>query len=192
MLLPERVAGSVDVQITWSQREPQAAGRSLRAMAAERGMDATALAAALMPAGGIYFAMSDDDVDRILVHPLAMIGSDGLPASGIQHPRLWGTFPRVLGHYARDRRVLSLESAIHKMTGLPARRFGLEGRGFVLPSHAADLTIFDPATIEDRATYADPAMRPRGIHWVLVNGEVAVAGGEVVVQHGGQVLRRAA
>jgi N-acyl-D-amino-acid deacylase len=155
-------------------------------------MDATALAAALMPAGGIYFAMSDDDVDRILVHPLAMIGSDGLPASGIQHPRLWGTFPRVLGHYARDRRVLSLESAIHKMTGLPARRFGLEGRGFVLPSHAADLTIFDPATIEDRATYADPAMRPRGIHWVLVNGEVAVAGVEVVVQHGGQVLRRAA
>ena len=80
MLLPERVAGSTDVQITWSQPEPQAAGRSLRAMAAERGLTPEAMAAALMPGGAIYFAMSDEDVDRILTHPLAMIGSDGLPA----------------------------------------------------------------------------------------------------------------
>lgn len=190
MLLPERVASSVDVQITWSQREPQAAGRSLRQMAAERGIDAAALAAQLMPAGAIYFAMSDEDVDRILAHPLAMIGSDGLPAPGIQHPRLWGTFPRVLGHYARDRRLLSLETAVHKMTGLPAQRFGLAGRGLVRAGHAADLTVFDPTRISDHATYESPALAPSGIHWVLVNGHVAVQGGEVVGQHAGQLLRR--
>ena len=192
MLLPERVASSVDVQVTWSQREPLAAGRSLRQMAAERGIEPAALAAALMPAGAIYFAMSDDDVDRILAHPLTMIGSDGLPAPGAQHPRLWGSFPRVLGHYARDRGLLKLETAVHKMTGLPARRFGMAGRGLVLPGYAADLTVFDPVTVSDCATYADPALPPRGIHWVLVNGQVAVAGGDVVGQHGGLVLRRSA
>lgn len=192
MLLPERVAGSTDVQITWSQPEPQAAGRSLRAMAAERGLTPEAMAAALMPGGAIYFAMSDEDVDRILTHPLAMIGSDGLPAPGPQHPRLWGTFPRVLGHYARERRLLSLETAVHKMTGLTARRFGLHGRGFVAPQHAADLTVFDPATVADRATYADPAQPPQGIRWVLVNGRVAVDDGAVADAHAGQVLRRVA
>ncbi|MFY7857356.1 MAG: N-acyl-D-amino-acid deacylase family protein [Rubrivivax sp.] len=190
MLLPERVAGSTDVQITWSQPEPQAAGRSLRAMAAERGLTPEAMATALMPGGATYFAMSDEDVDRILAHPLAMIGSDGLPAPGPQHPRLWGTFPRVLGHYARERRLLSLETAVHKMTGLTARRFGLRGRGGVAPQHAADLTVFDPATVADRATYADPAQPPQGIRWVLINGRVAVEDGAVADAHAGEVLRR--
>jgi N-acyl-D-amino-acid deacylase len=148
------------------------------------------MATALMPGGATYFAMSDEDVDRILAHPLAMIGSDGLPAPGPQHPRLWGTFPRVLGHYARERRLLSLETAVHKMTGLTARRFGLRGRGGVAPQHAADLTVFDPATVADRATYADPAQPPQGIRWVLINGRVAVEDGAVADAHVGEVLRR--
>ena len=190
MLLPERVAGSTDVQITWSQREPAAAGRSLRAMAAERGVDPVALAQALMPGGAIYFAMSDDDVDRILAHPLCMIGSDGLPAPGAQHPRLWGTFPRLLGHYVRDRRLLSLETAVHKMTGLPARRFSLTGRGLLQLGACADVTVFDADTIADRATYSQPATEPVGVRWVLVNGQVALAEGEPQTQHAGAVLKR--
>ncbi len=190
MLLPERVASSSDVQITWSQRKPATAGRSLREMAAERGMDASALAAALMPGGAIYFAMSDDDVERIMTHPLTMIGSDGLPAAGAQHPRLWGTFPRVLGHYARDRRLLSLETAVHKMTGLPARRFGLAGRGLLRPGFAADVTVFDPSTVRDHATYAAPTAAPSGIGWVLVNGQVVVQAGAVALHHAGSLLLR--
>jgi N-acyl-D-amino-acid deacylase len=98
----------------------------------------------------------------------------------------------VLGHYARDRRLLALETAVHKMTGLPARRFGLADRGLVRPTLSADLTVFDPSTVCDRATYAEPVLPPTGIRWVLVNGRVAVEDGEVVGQHAGQVLRRAA
>lgn len=190
MLLPERVATSRDVMITWSRAEPAAAGRSLRTMAAERGIDATELARQLLPGGAIYFAMSDEDVERILAHPLAMVGSDGLPGEGPQHPRLWGTFPRVLGHYARERGLFSLEQAVHKMTGLTARRFGLAGRGVLQPGAAADITVFDPATVADRASYAEPQAAPVGITTVLVNGQVVVEQGEVVQHHAGQLLRR--
>ena len=97
--MPSRVAMCRDVQITWSQTEPEAAGQSLMQLATQRGVDAPTLAAQLMPGGAIYFAMSDDDLDRILAHPLSMIGSDGLPHDRWPHPRLWGSFPRVLGHY---------------------------------------------------------------------------------------------
>ncbi|MDP1650503.1 MAG: D-aminoacylase [Rubrivivax sp.] len=190
MLLPERVAACTDVQVTWSQPEPQAAGRSLRRMAAERGIAPEALAAALMPGGAIYFAMSDADVERILAHPLAMIGSDGLPGDGVPHPRLWGTFPRVLGHCARERGLLALEAAVHKMTGLTARRFGLAGRGLLQPGCSADVTVFDAGAVADRATYADPTAAPLGIAWVLVNGQLAVDHGEVAHGHAGALLRR--
>ena len=97
MLLPARVAVSRDVRITWSKVEPAAAGRSLFTMAAERGIDPTTLATQLVPGGAIYFAMSDEDVDRILAHPLVMIGSDGLPHDPVPHPRLWGTFCACAG-----------------------------------------------------------------------------------------------
>jgi N-acyl-D-amino-acid deacylase len=190
MLLPERVTHSTDVQITWSLPQPQSAGRLLREMAAEQGVDPATLARRLMPAGAIYFAMSDDDVDRILAHPLTMIGSDGLPAPGAQHPRLWGTFPRVLGHYARGRKLLSLEMAVHKMTGLPARRFGLAGRGLLQAGACADITVFDPLTIADRATYSDPSAEPLGIDWVMVNGQLAIDHGQALAQHAGSLLLR--
>jgi N-acyl-D-amino-acid deacylase len=191
VLLPERVAQSRDVQITWSAAEPASAGRLLSALAAERGLDAVATARALVPGGAIYFAMDDADVDRILAHPLAMIGSDGLPAPGVQHPRLWGSFPRVLGHYARERRLLTLETAVHKMTGLPARRFGLAGRGSIAPGAVADITVFDAAAVRDRASYADPSAEPEGIECVIVNGRVAAERGTITDDRAGALLPRA-
>ena len=190
MLLPARVAMSSDVRITWSQPEPGTAGRSLLDLARERGMDPTALAAQLQPGGAIYFAMSDEDVDRILAHPLVMVGSDGLPHDQVPHPRLWGTFPRVLGHYVRQRRVLALEAAVHKMTGLTARRFGLAARGELRVGAAADVTLFDAGQVLDGATFDAPIAPPLGIRWVLVNGRVAVEDGQQADDRAGQVLRR--
>jgi N-acyl-D-amino-acid deacylase len=190
MLLPSRVAVSSDVRITWSRVEPAAAGRSLFTMAAERGIDPTTLAEQLVPGGAIYFAMSDEDVDRILAHPLVMIGSDGLPHDPVPHPRLWGTFPRVLGHYVRQRRLLALENAVHKMTGLTARRFGLAARGELRLGAAADITLFDADRVLDGATFDVPIAAPAGIRWVLVNGRVAVADGQQADDRAGQVLRR--
>jgi N-acyl-D-amino-acid deacylase len=192
MLLPERVPLSTDVQITWSRAEPAAAGRRLKAMAAERGLAPEELARRLQPAGAIYFAMSEEDVERILAHPLTMVGSDGLPHDERPHPRLWGSFPRVLGHYARERRLFSLEAAVHKMTGLTARRFGLAQRGLVAPGAFADLTLFDPERVQDRARFDDPVAPPAGVPVVIVNGVVAVDGGAVVGHHAGRLLRRGA
>ena len=134
--------------------------------------------------------MDEGDVERILAHPLTMIGSDGIPQDTVPHPRLWGSFPRVLGHYARDRGLLSLEAAVHKMTGLTARRFGLAGRGQVAPGHFADLVLFDPATVADRARFDDPMQPPQGIGTVLLNGRVVVDGGHVTDLRAGRLLRR--
>lgn len=190
MLLPERVASSRDVQITWSKADPTAAGRSLRTMATERGLAPEALARRLRPGGAIYFAMDEADVERILAHPLTMIGSDGLPHDRFPHPRLWGSFPRVLAHYARERGLFSLETAVHKMTGLTARRFGIAGRGLVAPGAAADLVVFDAARIADRARFDDPLAAPTGIRRVWVNGRLVVDDGQLVERHAGRVLRR--
>ena len=132
--------------------------------------------------------MSDEDVDRILAHPLVMIGSDGLPHDEVPHPRLWGTFPRVLGHYVRQRRLLALELAVHKMTGLTARRFGLASRGELRVGAAADVTVFDAAQVLDGATFDTPVAPPAGIRWVLVNGRVAVDDGQQADDRAGQVL----
>ncbi|MGL1400221.1 amidohydrolase family protein, partial [Vibrio parahaemolyticus] len=92
-----------------------------------------------------------DDVNRILSHPATVVGSDGLPNDPLPHPRLWGAFPRVLGYYSREQKLFSLATAVHKMTGLSAQRFGLEQRGFVREGYHADLVLFDPETIRDAA-----------------------------------------
>jgi N-acyl-D-amino-acid deacylase len=192
MLLPERVALSREVQVTWSRAEPAAAGRLLSSLAQERGLPSEEMARRLAPGGAIYFAMSDEDVERILAHPLCMVGSDGLPHDAHPHPRLWGSFPRVLGHYARERRLLALEQAIHKMTGLPARRFGLAGRGLVQPGHAADLVLLDANTVRDEASFAEPRRAPQGIHRVWVNGRTVVEQGQTTgARPGALLLRRA-
>src|SRR5215208_6533572 len=114
--------------------------------------------------------MSEDDVRRILRHPATVIGSDGLPNDPRPHPRLWGAFPRVLGRYSRDERLFPLAVAVHKMTGLSARRFGLRGRGYVRDGFAADLVLFDPDTVRDVATFTDPQRPAEGIAAVWVNG----------------------
>ena len=191
MLDPDRAALVGDVLVTWSQAHPAMGGRRLRDIAAEWGLDLRQAAERLLPGGAIYFTMAVDDVERVLAHPLTMIGSDGLPHDQHPHPRLWGSFPRVLGHFVRDRGLLPLERAVHKMTGLPARRFGLHDRGTIAPGQAADLVLLDPATVRDTATYERPQSVAAGIAMVMVNGCIAVRNGEHLDLHAGRRLRPA-
>ncbi len=144
----------------------------------------------------VRFSMCEEDVEYVMRHPLVMIGSDsgaltaGPGAQGKPHPRAYGTFPRVLGHYVRERQVLTLEEAIRKMTGLAAARFQLWDRGLLRPGCYADITIFDPETIRDEATFTDPHRYATGIHYVLVNGQLALEQGGQTEVLAGQVLRR--
>lgn len=158
------------VLVTWSEARPDLAGRDVDDLAREFGTDRAGVVGMLSPAGGIFFSMDEADVQRILAHPSTMIGSDGLPHDARPHPRLWGTFPRVLGYYAREEGLFPLEEAVRKMTGLPAERFGLTGRGVIRPGAFADLVLFDPETIIDRATWDDPVRPADGIEMVMVNG----------------------
>ena len=119
-----------------------------------------------------------------------MIGSDGLPHDAKPHPRLWGTFPRVLGHYARDLKLFSLETAVYKMTGLPAKRFGLAGRGVLQAGAHADITLFDPNTVIDVADFKDGSAPAKGIHTVIVNGAPVWAGGKATGARPGTLLTR--
>jgi N-acyl-D-amino-acid deacylase len=177
--------------VAWSHAMPAAAGRDLDELAQEHGLAPEAMIDALQPAGAIYFSMDEADVERILAHPATMVGSDGLPHDTFPHPRLWGAFPRVLGHYARGRGLFSMETAVHKMTGLPAARFGLAGRGLVVPGAAADLVVFDAERVCDAATFAQPLQPAVGIHRVYVNGALAWHDGAGTGARVGQVLRRA-
>jgi len=136
----------------------------------------------------IIHMMDEADVQRILSAPYAMIGSDGVPTPGKPHPRIAGCFARVLGHYSRDLKLFPLAEAVRKMTSLPASRFGLKDRGAVAAGKIADLVVFDPATVIDRATYDDPLLAPAGVDAVLVNGKVAVRSGTDTRVRSGQVL----
>ena len=192
----KQVTSDFDIQVTWSESHPDMGGRLLADIAAEWQVDLTEAARRLQPAGAVYHCMDEADVRRILAHPLTMIGSDGLPHDSRPHPRLWGTFPRVLGHYARDRGMFTLEAAIHKMTGLSAKRFRIAERGLLQPGFFADVTVFDPLTIRDNATFEDPIQLSTGITAVFVNGAPAYVGeggpslGELV--RAGRLLRRVA
>ncbi|MBI2771296.1 MAG: D-aminoacylase [Burkholderiales bacterium] len=188
MLDAEKAARTGNVLITWSSPHPDASGRTLESLAREWGVGLQEAAGRLMPGGAIYFSMSQQDVDRVLSHPAAMIGSDGLPHDSRPHPRLWGTFPRVLGHYSRDRKLFPLEAAVHKMTGLPAQRFGLRGRGILAEGNAADLVVFDPDHIREGSTYENPTGPAIGIDCVIVNGQIAMWKGDVFNSHAGQRL----
>ena len=190
VLLPDMVEHAERVIVTWSEPHPEAAGRDLAEIAAELGLDPMAAADRLRPAGGIYFMMDEADVRRIMAYEHAMIGSDGLPHDHHPHPRLWGTFPRVLGHYARELGLLTLEDAVRRMTGLTAARFGLEGRGEVRPGAYADLVVFDAETVADRATFEAPTLPAAGIDLVMVNGEVIREDGRATGSRPGRVLAR--
>ncbi len=186
-----QVAPDVEILITWSEPHPEAARCKLADIAADWGLPLVEAARRLQPAGAVYHNMSEADVRRILAHPLCMIGSDGLPNDPFPHPRLWGTFPRVLGHYCRDERLLPLPAAIHKMTALPAATYGLADRGMIRAGALADLVLFDFDRIRDVATFAHPQQPAEGIDTVIVNGRVVFHAG-AVEEHAGRLLRRAA
>jgi len=180
----KQVTDAYDILITWSEPEPAQGGRLLADIAAGWGIPLMEAAIRLQPAGAVYHCMDEADVRRILVHPLTMIGSDGLPRDPRPHPRLWGTFPRVLGHYARDEALFPLHTAVHKMTGLPASRFALGARGVIRAGGCADLVLFDPARVRDTASFHDPVRAAEGIDAVWVNGQLAYDGNAVVARPG--------
>lgn len=191
VLDPSKLRDDVRTLVTWSEPYPEMAGRDLNDVAADWGCSRDEAAHRLLPAGAIYFQMDEADVRRILAFPLTMIGSDGLPHDKHPHPRLWGTFPRVLGHYAREVGLFSMEEAVRKMTGLPAASFGLAGRGLLREGHAADLVLFDRDEVKDAATFEDPTRPSLGIAQVIVNGEIAWTCGGRAVRRVGRLLRRA-
>jgi len=184
------------VQIASCPGCPSYDGRRLTEIAASEGLGLAELVIKILNLPGaertvvISFSMAEADVESNLQHPRVMVGSDGLPnPEGRPHPRLYGTFPRVLAEYGRKRGLLTLEAAIAKMSKLPCERFGLRDRGRIEVGRYADLLLFDQDTIADRGTYADPKQHPIGIDLVLVNGAVAAEGGRTTDVRAGRLLR---
>ncbi|MEJ2634382.1 MAG: D-aminoacylase [Calditrichia bacterium] len=143
------------------------------------------------------FAMDEGNLKKVLASPLVMIGSDGSVAAPYgplsrskPHPRYYGTFPRVLGKYSREEKVFDLPTAVKKMTSMPAEKLGLKGRGRLREGYFADVVVFNPETVIDRATYIEPHQYPAGIEYVLVNGKITIAKGEHTGAHAGSVLRK--
>lgn len=176
------------VLVTWSTPHPDLAGRYLNEIAGDWGVSEADALDRLQPGGAVYFMMSEHDVQRILRYPHSMIGSDGLPHDPRPHPREWGTFPRVLGHYARKLKLFPLEEGIRRMTSLPAMQFGLAGRGLIAVGAFADLCVFDPETIEDAATFQDPKRPSRGIHSVFTAGRCVWQYGAPTGERPGRLL----
>jgi N-acyl-D-amino-acid deacylase len=187
---PGRAQPGVRIMVTWSTPHPDCAGRMLDDIAREWRCSAGQAAERLLPAGAIYFQLDEGDVRAILAYEHTMIGSDGLPHDVHPHPRLWGAFPRVLGHYSREVGLFGLEEAVRRMTGLPARWFGFADRGVVRPGAFADLVVFDAATVKDTGTFTEPAQPAAGIDLVMVNGRVVWRAGRPTGARPGRVLRR--
>ena len=190
VLIDELVAKSSKTLVTWCDPHPEFCARYLDDIALELGCSPTDAIAKLQPAGAVYFLMDEADVTRIICSSEAMIGSDGLPEDLHPHPRLWGTFPRVLGQYVRERGVLTLESAVHRMTGRSADKFGLRDRGQLAVGKYADICVFDAASVRDAATFEQPTRPAVGIHHVFVNGKMALANGVPTDTRAGIVLLR--
>ena len=190
VLSADRAASSSRVIVSWSKKLPQFAGRDLGDIAKELGVSQEEAIKRLNPAGAIYFRMDEADVQRILQFDETMIGSDGLPHDTSPHPRLWGSFPRVLGHYGRNLGLFPLEKAVHKMTGLTARNFGLKDRGVLKEGAYADLALFDAETVDEAATYEKPIAPARGVEMVIVNGNIVWSEGRTTGARPGRVLPR--
>jgi N-acyl-D-amino-acid deacylase len=190
-----QVSSTADTTFGW------AVGRKLGELAQERGEDPYALLLTLIignrgSCGMVGFGMSEENTEQILSHPLGMVCSDGSAlategplSGGTPHPRSFGTFPRVLGYYSRERRAMPLETAIHKMTGMPAKRLRFTGRGVLEPGAFADLVAFDPATVADRATFENPHQSPVGIEHVMVNGRFVLRQGEHTNELAGRIVK---
>ena len=189
MLGADKVKNATRTMVTWSVPFPQYAGQDLVDVAADMGCSPDAAIEQLLPAGAIYFMMDEDDVRRIMAYPHTMIGSDGLPGDAHPHPRLWGTFPRVLGRYSRDEGLFPLETAVRKMTSMTAELFKMVDRGVIRPGAYADLVLFDADTVLDAATFEKPATPAEGIETVFVNGRTVWQSGAVTGQRPGRALR---
>lgn len=168
-----QVTPDFDIIVTWSDPHPDKAKQSLQSIAEQWQLSLLDAAKKLQPAGAIYHGMHEDDVRKFISLPFSMVGSDGLPCDPHPHPRLWGTFPRVLGRYCRDEKLLTMSKAIHKMTGLSAIEFDLKQRGFVRHGYYADLVLFDPLTIADEADFDNPVAISKGVEKVWVNGQLS-------------------
>jgi N-acyl-D-amino-acid deacylase len=196
VLREDLVDGVIDILVSWSTPHPEMTGRTLASIANEWGVEQKEACRRLQPGGACYFQMHEDDVKRVIAHPLTMIGSDGLPHDQHPHPRLWGAFPRVLARYWREQKLFSLETAIYKMTGMSARNFRLHQRGQLQPGWHADVVVLDPARVRDVATYEDPIALSEGIEKVFVNGELAYVAGNAdaanakVQARAGRLLKR--
>ena len=185
-----------DVVVASTRSHPEWEGRSVAEFASEWGIDGQAAAErilALEPmATCVIHSMSEDDVQLVMRHPSTMIGSDGIPSlEGRPHPRLYGSFARVLGRYSRELGIFPLEEAIYRMTGFAAQKFRLPDRGRVREGGFADLVVFDPETIIDEGSYEDPHRPPRGIAQVFVNGHHSVRDGAHTSERSGTTLRAA-
>ncbi|NJD10889.1 MAG: D-aminoacylase [Gemmatimonadetes bacterium] len=201
-ILAERGGGDLDrIQFSRVSWDTDLEGKTLKQLAECRNLEPTpengarVVLDAVLSGGGsaIYHVLDEQDVRRIMTHPFTMIASDGRlaqPGQAQPHPRSYGTFPRVLGEYARERGVLSLAAAVHKMTQLPAARLGLSDRGVLRVGAYADVVVFDPQTVKDLATFTEPLQYPAGIETVVVNGAVAVEGGQTTGLRAGRVLTR--
>lgn len=185
----ERCDTGLRILITWSDPHPEMARRELSDIAREWQCTEREAGLCLLPAGAVYFQLDEADVRAILTHPRTMIGSDGLPHDRHPHPRLWGTFPRVLGHYARELGLFSLQEAVFRMTGLPAQEFGFVDRGVLKVGYFADLVVFDPETVLDRATFENPEQPSAGIESVFVNGVVVWEEGRATGARPGSILQ---
>lgn len=182
-------------------RKHELEGKTVSEIAKERGKDdfETAFDILLECEGQVsvvYFTIGDEDIERIMKHPLTMIGSDssaiaveGPLASGKPHPRSFGTFVKVLGHYVRENKTITLQDAIRKMTSLPAQKMRLYDRGLLLPGMKADVVVFDPSTVNENGTYTEPFAYPDGIEYVIVNGKETIRHGEHLGTKAGRVLR---
>lgn len=190
VLMPELMDDQLRTRITWSEAAPEMAGQDLSAIAAQWHCTQAEAAERLQPAGAVYFQMDENDVQRILAYPHSMVGSDGLPHDRFPHPRLWGAFPRVLGHYVREVGLFSLEEGVHRMTGLSASQFRLRDRGVLKPGNFADIVVFDADTILDQASFEQPTQPASGIDYVVVNGAIAWTKTGSTDTRTGRVLKR--
>lgn len=176
-------------------------GKSLKAIGEALGKDPldmlfTILIEEELQAGAVFFTMNEENLQSILKYPHTMIGTDssarsydGVTAKGVPHPRGFGSFPRILGRYVREQRLLEIGEAVYRMTGLPAKVFSIHHRGIITGGYFADLTVFDPETVCDCADFSDPYRKPEGIHYVFVNGIPALLDGEITGELPGRVLK---
>jgi N-acyl-D-amino-acid deacylase len=186
---PRRLASKV--VIASSDPHPEFVGQTIADIAALWQVSKMDAAKRLLPATAVYFNQDEGDLRNILAYDDTMVGSDGVPKGERPHPRLWGTFPRVLGHYCREVGLFSLETAVWKMSGLTAGKFGLRDRGTIEVGKKGDLVVFDPDTVIDEADYDCPTRVSTGIEVVVVNGQVTYRDGAHTGARAGRVLRPA-